>query len=62
MGPEKPDSTVVPAFFDIEYITFFEELENNNNRSWFQKHRDRYASHVRKLFLQYVSVTAIEIQ
>jgi uncharacterized protein (TIGR02453 family) len=41
-------------WFDQEFLTFFAELEANNNKDWFDENRQRYEAHVRepwKLFV-----------
>lgn len=35
-------------WFDQEFLSFFEELEVNNNRDWFDANRHRYESSVRE--------------
>ncbi len=37
-----------------KYITFFEELEADNNKEWFDKNRKRYEDHVRTPFIELV--------
>lgn len=37
-----------------EYITFFNELANNNNKEWFDVHRSEYENVVRKPFIELV--------
>lgn len=34
-----------------EYITFFQELEKNNNKHWFHEHKKRYETEVKRPFL-----------
>lgn len=37
-----------------EYFRFFSELEHNNNKAWFDEHRDEYHRFVRTPFLEFV--------
>ncbi|MEQ9265947.1 MAG: DUF2461 domain-containing protein [Balneolaceae bacterium] len=37
-----------------EYIAFFNELANNNNKEWFDLHRSEYEKEVRKPFIELV--------
>lgn len=36
------------------YITFFQQLESNNNKQWFDEHRKDYEQHVRTPFIELV--------
>jgi uncharacterized protein (TIGR02453 family) len=50
MGLQLPiDEDVFPPFegFPREGIRFLERLKRNNNRPWFQKHKNEYEEHVR---------------
>ncbi len=37
-----------------DFITFFTELEKNNNKAWFDAHRNEYEQHVRAPFIELV--------
>ncbi len=39
---------------DLNYISFFEELEKNNHKEWFDEHRKDYENHVRKPFIELI--------
>ena len=39
---------------DQNYISFFEELEKNNHKEWFDGHRKDYETHVRKPFIELI--------
>jgi len=39
---------------DQNYISFFEGLEKNNHKKWFDEHRKEYESHVRKPFIEVI--------
>ncbi len=39
---------------DQNYISFFEGLEKNNHKKWFDKHRKEYENHVRKPFIEVI--------
>ncbi|MBO6573619.1 MAG: DUF2461 domain-containing protein [Balneola sp.] len=39
---------------DQSYISFFEELEKNNHKEWFDEHRKDYENHVRKPFIELI--------
>jgi uncharacterized protein (TIGR02453 family) len=45
-----PKRYFAPAFFE-----FFEELNRNNNREWFQQNRDHYERDVREPMLHFIS-------
>lgn len=38
------------AYFSKDYLAFFAELEENNNKEWFDENRDRYHKEVREPF------------
>lgn len=42
-------------WFDKEFIAFFEALEENNNRDWFDANRKRYEAHVREPWKAFVA-------
>lgn len=42
-------------WFDEEFLRFFEALEQNNNRGWFDENRHRYEAHVREPWKAFVS-------
>ncbi len=39
---------------DKNYISFFEGLEENNHKEWFDEHRKDYENHVRKPFIKLI--------
>ena len=41
-------------YFTQDYITFFKELEKNNNRDWFQANKKRYEASVKEPFQAFV--------
>ncbi|MEM8527133.1 MAG: DUF2461 domain-containing protein [Bacteroidota bacterium] len=49
--------------FTQDYITFFQELQQNNNREWFQENKKRYEVAVKKPFQTFVQqlIDAIQI-
>lgn len=42
------------AFFSKEYYSFFKELNENNNKEWFDKNRKRYETEVKEPFKEFV--------
>ena len=42
------------AFFTEDYLAFFEELADNNEREWFQANKKRYENSVKKPFVAFV--------
>lgn len=42
------------SYFDKDFIDFFSELENNNNREWFQENKKRYELSVKNPFEYFV--------
>lgn len=44
-----------------EYFDFFQELEQNNHKDWFDINRERYENHVKKPFEKLVEKLAIEL-
>lgn len=43
------------AWFTSEYEAFFKELQDNNNREWFNENKPRYEKYVKKPFYQFVT-------
>lgn len=50
------------AYFTQDFIQFFEELEKNNHREWFQANKKRYENHVKKPFEAFVGEMINRIQ
>jgi len=42
-------------YFDKDFIQFFKELENNNNKEWFDENRKRYEKIIKDPFKAFVS-------
>ncbi|MFN8275875.1 MAG: DUF2461 domain-containing protein [Chitinophagales bacterium] len=42
-------------FFTPRFFTFFQQLEKNNNKPWFDAHRDDYETHVKAPFRAFVT-------
>lgn len=55
---------VYPPFegFPKEGIRFFQNLKRNNNRKWFEKHRDEYEQYVKLPMLSFVASLQPEFQ
>ena len=43
------------GYFDKSLFTFLNGLERNNNRDWFQKHKDSYEADLKEPFLDFIS-------
>ena len=43
------------AYFKKEYLDFFEDLEKNNEREWFQENKKRYEEYVKTPFSSFVN-------
>ncbi|MDA9266892.1 DUF2461 domain-containing protein [Salibacteraceae bacterium] len=50
------------AWFTKEYEQFFDELNNNNEREWFNANKSRYEKHVKKPFEAFVSDLILRMQ
>lgn len=48
-------------YFQEGFLSFFSELENNNNREWFQTHKKRYEKDVKEPFSKFISDLIFEI-
>lgn len=48
-------------FLTKEYFRFFDELEHNNNKEWFDVNRERYENHVKKPFQSLVESLIKEV-
>ncbi len=44
-----------PTHFTPATFRFFRQLARNNNRAWFQEHKDAYEAHVREPFLALIA-------
>jgi uncharacterized protein (TIGR02453 family) len=42
-------------YFSEEYLSFFRELASNNNKDWFDSNRERYQTHVKKTFENFIA-------
>jgi uncharacterized protein (DUF2461 family) len=49
-------------YFDEEFITFFSELEKNNNKEWFHDNKKNYENYVKKPMLAFVTDVVEELQ
>lgn len=49
-------------YFSNEFIKFFKELDQNNNREWFTKNKKRFEMHVKKPFESFVADCIKEAQ
>lgn len=49
------------AYFQKDFINFFKELEENNNKDWFDENRSRYEKIVKKPFKEFVALMIAEI-
>ncbi len=49
-------------FFSNEFISFFEELENNNNREWFNQNKKNFIHFVKEPFENFIEVLINEIK
>ncbi len=49
-------------YFTKDYIDFFKELVNNNNRDWFQANKKRYEKSVKEPFSNFVAALLNELQ
>ncbi len=50
------------AHFSSEFLQFFQELEDNNHRDWFQENKKRYESAVKKPFADFVGLMIDRLQ
>ena len=48
--------------FEKDFIDFFKELAQNNNKEWFDSNRKRYESSIKKPFKEFISKLISEIQ
>lgn len=48
--------------FGLEFLQFFKDLANNNNRDWFQAHRNTYLEHVKQPFTELVEQMIARIE
>lgn len=47
---------------DNDFLAFFKELEQNNSKEWFDEHRKRYETTVKKPFKAFVEQLVAELQ
>lgn len=48
-------------YFSQQYVDFFKDLSNNNNKEWFHNNKKRYENNVKKPFLNFVIALIEEI-
>lgn len=51
-----------PAHFSEETFRFLSELADNNDRDWFEAHRERYETHVKEPVLNFIRDFAPELR
>ncbi len=49
-------------YFDPDFLEFFKELSDNNNKAWFDVNRKRYESVVKEPFIKFVEEIIYRIQ
>lgn len=50
------------AYFSPASLAFLTQLSLNNNKAWFNAHKDQYEQHIRQPFLQLISDIAPDIE
>lgn len=50
------------AYFSNDFVKFFEELEKNNHKEWFDENRKRYEKEIKNPFKAFVSDLILAIQ
>ena len=45
---------ITQSHFDVALFAFLEALRSNNNRAWFQAHKQRYEREVRAPMLRFI--------
>ena len=50
------------AYFDNDFSRFFEALEKNNSKAWFDENRKRYEKSVKKPFKDFIIALSQELQ
>jgi uncharacterized protein (TIGR02453 family) len=45
----------MPTYFTRELFDFLKRLKRNNNREWFQRHKEEYEAHVRQPALRFIA-------
>lgn len=48
-------------YFEKDFVDFFEELEKNNNKEWFDENRKRYLKNIKKPFEDFVTDMIAEL-
>ena len=49
-------------YFEKAFITFFKDLENNNNKEWFHSHKKRYENDVKNPMVRFVTDVVEELK
>jgi uncharacterized protein (TIGR02453 family) len=52
----------MPAYFSSELFRFLSRLKRNNNREWFQRHKDEYESYVKMPALRFIEDFAMPLR
>jgi len=50
------------AYFSSDFVRFFEELEKNNHKEWFDENRKRYEKEIKEPFKDFVGDLILAIQ
>jgi uncharacterized protein (TIGR02453 family) len=52
----------MPAYFTPELFRFLSRLKRNNNREWFQRHKDEYENYVKTPALRFIEDFAVPLR
>lgn len=50
------------SYFDADFLEFFRELDQNNNKKWFDKNRKRYLKTIKDPFREFVQELILRLQ
>ena len=50
------------SYFDPDFLEFFSELDQDNNKKWFDKNRKRYLKTIKEPFYEFIQELIIRLQ
>ena len=50
------------SYFDTDFLNFFQELNQNNTKTWFDKNRKRYEKNIKEPFYEFIQELILRLQ
>ena len=50
------------SYFDTDFLNFFQELNQNNTKTWFDNNRKRYEKTIKEPFYEFIQELILRLQ